>query len=72
MRRDGDLVVCGYHGLTFGPDGRCVHNPFAERIPAGAAIPAFTAVERYDAVRIRAGRARRLLESLIARETASA
>lgn len=48
--RDGDLVVCGYHGLKFGADGRCVHNPFAERIPAGAAVPAFAAVERHDAI----------------------
>lgn len=53
--RDGDLVVCGYHGLKFGPDGSCAHNPFAERIPAGAAIPAFKTVERYDAVWIWAG-----------------
>src|SRR4051812_15951367 len=23
-RRDGDRIVCGYHGLGFGPDGQCV------------------------------------------------
>ncbi|WP_416465033.1 Rieske 2Fe-2S domain-containing protein [Sphingomonas sp. VDB2] len=44
--RDGDRVVCGYHGLAFAPDGRCVHNPFADRIPAGASVPAFHLVER--------------------------
>lgn len=44
--RDGDRVVCGYHGLTFAADGVCVHNPFSDRIPAGAAIPVYTAVER--------------------------
>ncbi len=48
--RDGDLVVCGYHGLKFGPDGTCRHNPFSERIPAGTTIPAFAAVERHDIV----------------------
>lgn len=44
--RDGDRVVCGYHGLAFAPDGACVHNPFAERIPAGSTIPTFAVVER--------------------------
>jgi vanillate O-demethylase monooxygenase subunit len=44
--RDGDKVVCGYHGLTFTPDGRCAHNPFGERIPAGATVPSFAVVER--------------------------
>lgn len=48
--REGDRVVCGYHGLKFGPDGRCVHNPFGERIPAGTTIPARAAVEVHDAV----------------------
>ncbi|KPF91473.1 hypothetical protein IP81_11205 [Novosphingobium sp. AAP83] len=44
--RDGDNVVCGYHGLTFSPEGRCVHNPFGERIPAGADIPIFDVAEK--------------------------
>lgn len=26
-KRDGDKVICGYHGMTFGPDGRCVEVP---------------------------------------------
>jgi phenylpropionate dioxygenase-like ring-hydroxylating dioxygenase large terminal subunit len=48
--RDGDLVVCGYHGLRFGPDGSCQHNPFAAKVPAGTTVPAFAVVERHDAV----------------------
>lgn len=44
--RDGDRVVCGYHGLAFSSSGQCVHNPFADRIPAGSDIPAFTVVEK--------------------------
>jgi vanillate O-demethylase monooxygenase subunit len=44
--RDGDRVVCGYHGLTFAPDGRCVHNPFSDRIPAGSTVPSFSVHER--------------------------
>lgn len=45
-QRDGDRVVCGYHGLAFSPDGKCVHNPFADRIPAGSDIPSFKVVEK--------------------------
>ncbi len=44
--RDGDLVVCPYHGLAFGPDGACKRNPFAEKIPAGAQVPAFAVCEQ--------------------------
>lgn len=44
--RDGDLVVCGYHGLKFASDGSCAHNPFADRIPAGTRVPAFAVAER--------------------------
>lgn len=44
--RDGDRVTCGYHGLAFDAGGHCVHNPFAARIPAGARVEAFAAVER--------------------------
>jgi phenylpropionate dioxygenase-like ring-hydroxylating dioxygenase large terminal subunit len=44
--RDGDRVVCGYHGLAFAPGGACVHNPFAARIPAGSTIPSFTVAEQ--------------------------
>ncbi|WP_395392096.1 aromatic ring-hydroxylating dioxygenase subunit alpha [Novosphingobium sp. BL-8A] len=44
--REGDVVVCGYHGLAFAPDGHCVRNPFADRIPAGSTIPRFAAAER--------------------------
>ena len=44
--REGDAIVCGYHGLTFSPAGKCVRNPFAERIPAGTDVPTFAAVER--------------------------
>ena len=45
-RRDGDNVVCGYHGLTYDASGRCVHNSLAGGIPKGAQVPAFPVVER--------------------------
>ena len=44
--REGDAVACGYHGLTFGRDGVCIRNPFAERIPAGAVVATYPVVER--------------------------
>lgn len=36
--RDGDSIRCAYHGLTFDASGTCVHNPFGERVPKGAAV----------------------------------
>jgi vanillate O-demethylase monooxygenase subunit len=44
--REGDNLVCGYHGLTFSPEGKCVRNPFAERIPAGSDVRTWAAMER--------------------------
>jgi phenylpropionate dioxygenase-like ring-hydroxylating dioxygenase large terminal subunit len=40
-RLDGDRVVCGYHGFTFGPTGECLHVPSQERVPYGAAVRSF-------------------------------
>ena len=45
-RRDGDRVVCGYHGLTYDASGQCVHNSLAGGIPKGARVPSFPVVER--------------------------
>ena len=44
--RRGDTLVCGYHGLAFDGSGACVHNPFAERIPAAARVDAWAVAER--------------------------
>jgi phenylpropionate dioxygenase-like ring-hydroxylating dioxygenase large terminal subunit len=44
--REGDNVVCPYHGLTFDPSGQCVRNPFSDRIPGAAQIDAWACVER--------------------------
>jgi phenylpropionate dioxygenase-like ring-hydroxylating dioxygenase large terminal subunit len=41
-------VECGYHGLRFGADGRCSHNPHGDgRVPRAAAVRAYPVVERY-------------------------
>ncbi|MCU0868632.1 MAG: aromatic ring-hydroxylating dioxygenase subunit alpha [Burkholderiales bacterium] len=37
-RREGDSVRCGYHGLRFDLDGRCVEAPGMERPPARAQV----------------------------------
>ena len=41
----GDNVECGYHGMTFAPDGHCVRIPGQERIPAAAKVRAFPTTE---------------------------
>jgi phenylpropionate dioxygenase-like ring-hydroxylating dioxygenase large terminal subunit len=43
--RDGDNLVCGYHGFSYEPGGRCVSVPGQDRVPAGARVPAYPVVE---------------------------
>lgn len=45
-RREGDCVRCMYHGLKFGPDGKCVEVPGQERVPAQLRVPSFPVAER--------------------------
>ena len=47
---DDDRLQCRYHGLTFGPDGRCVHIPGQARIPKDAAVRQFAVFERYGLI----------------------
>jgi len=56
-QREGDVVRCPYHGLGFAADGRCVHNPFADAIPKGAAVRAWPTHERDGIVWLWAGAA---------------
>jgi len=44
--RTGDVLVCPYHGLGFDTDGKCVRNPFSDRLPTGASIPTFAVCEK--------------------------
>ncbi len=39
--RDGDRLVCGYHGCTYDPDGTCVLVPSQDNPPLGARVRAF-------------------------------
>ncbi|MBL8382163.1 MAG: aromatic ring-hydroxylating dioxygenase subunit alpha [Burkholderiales bacterium] len=47
---DGDAIVCPYHGMHFGPDGRCARVPGQARIPPGASVRSFPVLERYGLV----------------------
>lgn len=49
-RRDGDTIACGYHGLRFDGTGRCIHNPFSDLIPPGAAVATCPVVARYGII----------------------
>ena len=46
-RKDGDVIHCRYHGLGFGPDGKCVYNPFPEAPPAHVKAASMPVVERH-------------------------
>lgn len=43
----GDALQCRYHGLRFGPDGRCVRIPGQDKIPSSAKVKVYPIVERY-------------------------
>jgi phenylpropionate dioxygenase-like ring-hydroxylating dioxygenase large terminal subunit len=52
----GRAIECPYHGLRFGADGACVHNPHGDgRIPKAAAVPARVLCERDGIVWLWAG-----------------
>lgn len=46
-KRVGDAVQCGYHGMTFGPDGACVRVPGQSNLPASAYAESFPVEERH-------------------------
>jgi vanillate O-demethylase monooxygenase subunit len=44
-------VQCPYHGLRFGPDGRCVHNPHGDGVvPRKAISRSYPVIERHDMI----------------------
>jgi phenylpropionate dioxygenase-like ring-hydroxylating dioxygenase large terminal subunit len=46
-RLDGDNVECGYHGLVYNPEGRCIHMPSQGQVAKGASVRAYPVVERH-------------------------
>lgn len=45
-KREGDNVVCGYHGLTLNPIGQCVHYPPSPKTQGAVRTSAFPVIER--------------------------
>jgi len=41
----GDSIECGYHGITFGPDGRCLSIPSQTSVPQVYRIPTYPLIE---------------------------
>ena len=65
----GDVVQCGYHGLEFSADGRCVRNPHGGIVPPGAKLRKYPLVERHNVLWIWPGE-RQADDSLIPNEFA--
>lgn len=64
-RLDGDVLVCGYHGMQFDPSGRCVNMPSMPIVPANANVRTFPVAERGPIVWIWMGNPDLADESLI-------
>jgi len=64
-KRIGDNLQCGYHGMTFGPDGGCVRVPGQRSVPPQAWARRYPTVERHGLVWIWMGDPARADESLI-------
>lgn len=47
---ENDTLTCPYHGLQFDETGRCIRNPFSDRIPEAAHIQSWACVERDNIV----------------------
>jgi phenylpropionate dioxygenase-like ring-hydroxylating dioxygenase large terminal subunit len=52
----GDAIECGYHGMTFGADGRCVRIPGQAVIPPNARVPSYPLREKMGLVWIWPGK----------------
>lgn len=46
----GHTVACPYHGMRFGPDGRCTRIPGQARVPEAARTDCFPVIEAYGLV----------------------
>jgi len=45
-QKEGDSLRCMYHGLKFGPDGRCTEVPGQTRVPEDACVRTYPVVEK--------------------------
>lgn len=69
-KRIGDVIQCPYHGLHFGPDGRCVHNPHGDGSVPDASTPVFPARERHKLIWVWMGDAALATEEIASNEYA--
>jgi phenylpropionate dioxygenase-like ring-hydroxylating dioxygenase large terminal subunit len=53
----GNAIRCGYHGMTFNSQGKCILNPTqkSEAIPPNAVVRPFTVAEKHSLIWIWAG-----------------
>jgi len=49
-KRVGDTLQCPFHGWRFAADGRCVHVPYADKIPPRAQLESWPVCERNGAI----------------------
>ncbi len=47
-KRVGDAIQCGYHGMTFDCQGKCIRVPGQDNLPASADIAAYLVHEKHD------------------------
>ncbi|MDB5717872.1 MAG: hypothetical protein JWM38_1299 [Sphingomonas bacterium] len=64
-RLEGDILVCGYHGIAFAADGRCTRIPTQDRVPAAFGLRAYPLVEKWKWLWIWTGDPDKADESLI-------
>jgi vanillate O-demethylase monooxygenase subunit len=46
-RLDGDEIICGYHGLIYNAQGRCIHMPSQQTINPAAGVRSYPIVVRH-------------------------
>ena len=49
-KRIGDDIQCGYHGLTFNCEGKCIRIPGQDNLPASAYVVTYPVHEKHDIV----------------------
>lgn len=64
-RLDGDILVCGYHGMRFDASGRCTEMPALPIRPSNASVRSFPLAERGPVVWIWPGHPDRADAALI-------
>ena len=62
---EGDALRCPYHGMRFGPDGKCTQIPSQRDIPANADLRSYPLVEKWRWLWIWMGDANKADSSLI-------